>query len=155
MIFFVSDIGSQFVQIPQLFPKSLDYVLTNGLLNTSNSSYYIDTNAIECLKNLSCECLDLFDSEMIYKTLNVCEAVLVNMPAIYADKLIESVMNILTKLPENEVFKAQQKVLLFILTELQAASPLGLQPRPQAFHKGIVLMSAAFGAMTESTSKDV
>ena len=155
LIFFISDIGGYFSNISSLFPKALEYVLTNGLLNANNSRFYIDTNAVECIRNLSCECLGLFTPDLIYKTLQVSESALCNMSAAYGDKLVESIVSIISKLPTTEIIEAQRKVLIFILTELQAASPIGLQPRLQDYHKSIVFMAAAFGAMDEGSSREV
>lgn len=92
---------------------------------------------------------------MIYKTLQVAEAVLANMPTNYADKLIESVISLIAMLPNAEIADAQRKVLMFVLTELEGASPVGMQPRPILHYKGIVLMAAAFGAMSESPSQEI
>jgi hypothetical protein len=115
----------------------------------------VDSNAIECLRNFSCECLDLFTPEIIYQILQVCEAVICTIPTNYGDKLIEAVINITFKLPSSEKIQAQRRILMFLLTELQAASPLGLQSRPQVYHKGIVIISAAFGAMNDTVSTEV
>ena len=92
---------------------------------------------------------------MISRTLQVCTSVLSNMPANYSDQLIEAVMTIISKLPALEVVRAQREILTFILTELQSASPAGLPPRPQVHYKGVVLMAAAFGAMSENSSQEL
>ena len=155
LIFYISDIGGNFSHIPALFPRSLEYVLLHGLLTTSNSKFYTDSNAVECLRNFSYECLELFTPEMISRTLQVCTSVLSSMPANYCDKLIEAVITIISKLPALEVVQAQRDILTFILTELQSASLPGLPPRPQVHYKGVVLMAAAFGAISENSSQEL
>jgi hypothetical protein len=151
VIFFISDIGHYFVHLPEMFPRALEYLLSNGLMATDCSRFYIDTNAIECLRNFSCECLDLFYPELIYSTLRVCETVLMTVPPNYGDKLVEAIMTLLAKLPKEEVIPAQRKVLSFVLTELQA-STMG---SGQGFTKGVLYMSAAFAALSDSISSEV
>ena len=153
MIFFISDIGEYFNRMPYHFVRAFEYVLTNGLLNTSNSQFYIDANAIECFKNLSCECLGLFSAEVVYKTLEVCQAPLFSIPTNYADKLIEALINIISRLPQSEVSAAQRKIIESILNELKNVKPLAVQ-KSQSFHKGIVLLSAALGAIAENASEE-
>lgn len=155
LIFFISDIGGYFKNFPSLLSTSIDYVLTNGLLSIPNSKFYIDSNAIECLRNLSCECLDYFSSEIIYKILQTSETILANVSSSNGDKLIETVMNSISKLPETEKLQCQRKLLSFLVRELQSASPLGLQSQPQVLLKSIILISSAFGTLTEESSKDV
>ena len=155
LVFFLNDIGNYFQYFPELFPKALEYVLANGLLNTSNSKFFIDTNAVECLRSFSFECIDLFTNEMIYKTLEISETILGVLNPVYADKLIEAVIGIIGKLPQNEVIVAQRKILSFIFTDFSAACPGNLEFKPNLFNKGIKLLSAAFAAMQGTSSQVV
>lgn len=136
-----------------MFPRALEYVLANGLLNTSNSKFFIDTNAVECLRSFSFECIDLFTNEMIYKSLEISETILGIINPVYADKLIEAIIGIIGNLPPNEVIVAQRKILSFIFTEFSAACPGSLEFKHNLFHNGIKLLSAAFAAMQGSSSQ--
>lgn len=152
LIFFLSDIGGYFSKIPDLFPKALEYVLANGLLNAANSKFFIDSNAVECLRNFSFECIDLFSEAMVLKTLEIAETVLGFIHTSYAEKLIESIVSIIEKLNPADKSSAQQKVLMFILNEIAAGCKGVNEGNSDGFVKGVTLMSAAFGALNGSNS---
>lgn len=154
-VFLLNDIGNHFIHFPSLFPKALEYVLANGLLDTSNSKFFIDTNAVECLRNFAFECIDLFTNEMIYKTLEITETILGVINPLYADKLVEAIISIIGKLPQNEIFVAQRKIFAYILADFSASCPGNLEFKPVLFQKGIALMSAAFMAMQGSSSQAI
>ena len=152
LIFFLSDIGGHFSKLPDLFPKALEYVLTNGLLNTSFSKFFIDSNAVECLRNFSFECIELFTEPMILKTLEISEAVLGFIHTSHADKLIESIISIIDKLSPSAKLSAQHKVFVFVLNELAAGCEGLSEGNSAGFVKGVTLMSAALGALNGSDS---
>ena len=152
LIFFLSDIGGYFSKVPELFPRALEYVLTNGLLNTAYSKFFIDSNAVECLRNFSFECIELFSEAMVLKTLEIAETVLGFIHTSHAEKLIESIISIIEKLNSNDKSSAQQKVLMFILNEIAAGCKGLNEGNSDGFIKGVTLMSSAFGALNGSNS---
>lgn len=92
---------------------------------------------------------------MIYKTLEIAETILGVINPLYADKLVEAIISIIGKLPQNEVFVAQRKIFAYILIEFRASCPGNMEFKPALFQKGIALMSAAFMAMQGSSSQAI
>lgn len=150
LIYFLNDIGEYFSKLPDLFPKALEYVLTNGLLNTSFSKFFIESNAVECLRNFSFGCSELFSEAMILKTLEISETVLGFIHTSHAEKLIELIITIIDKLNPSEKFSAQQKVFMLILNELAVGCERLSEGSSAGFIKGVTLMSAAFATLNGS-----
>lgn len=148
----MSDIGSNFKNIQNLFQSALEYLVTKGLIGGLSSSLYIDSNAVECFSNFSAECYDLFTRDLILPILQVCDTVLPNLKSNLADKLIEALLNIIGKLPSEELGVAVRRVLAYVVKELQSLSLDDSSESKQKYSKCVIIWASALNSLSSLES---
>lgn len=148
-IFFLSEIGSEFLRLPSLFPPSLEYILAHGLLphENINCPLHLASNAIEGLFNLTCECEALFTPGIILPMLNACEPLLSLLHSALADRLVESLLNAAIKLETGQFVASAQRLLGGVFTELSTQKNRDSDELKDIFVKSVNILTAAFTAL--------
>ena len=150
VIYLVNDIGLEFKNIPELFPSAVEYVV-GSLVNNVGSGFMIDSNAVECLLNFSCECGSLFTYEIVMPLLQTCETVLPGLKNAIADKLVEALLNVVIKLPDDSRNQSVKKVCSYL--DYETRNLVLDQNSQQKFSKCIIMWASALNSLSEIPSR--
>ncbi|CAG9319908.1 unnamed protein product [Blepharisma stoltei] len=126
--------------------------MTKGINDGLNSPFFIDSNAVECFSNTSAECYDLFTRELILPTLQICDNILPKIKSNLVDKLIEALLNIINKLPKEEMGAAIKRVLSYVDNELKNLNIDDTAESRQKYSKCVIIWASALNSLSSIDS---